>query len=110
MKRAWTEDGVQVENDYLRARGHTQQPHPPIWVGGNSKQAIRRAVTLGDGGMPMFTPAKYAGRRRTAAIETIDDLEAGVTTLCARVPASTCAQHVARMVQFGVELMPVIGG
>ena len=166
MKRAWSEDGVQVENDYLSARGHTQhprplqQPHPPIWVGGNSKQAIRRAVTLGDGWMPMFTPAKYAGRRRTAAIETVDELAArirlardeaaavgrttpfevaftplhlrhfgspeferqqfldhvgalrvaGVTTLCARVSASTCAEHVDRMAQFGAELMPLING
>jgi probable F420-dependent oxidoreductase len=166
MKRAWSEDGVVAETTYLRAQGHTQrprplqQPHPPIWVGGNSKQAIRRAVTLGDGWMPMFTPAKFAGRRRTAAIETVEQLadrirlardeaaligrtgpfevaftplhlrhfgepgfepqqfldhvgalrEAGVTTLCARLPASTCAQHVERLAAFGAELMPTITG
>jgi probable F420-dependent oxidoreductase len=26
-----------------------QRPHPPIWVGGNSRRAARRAVELGDG-------------------------------------------------------------
>ena len=29
-----------------------QQPHPPIWVGGNSRRAVRRAVELGDGWVP----------------------------------------------------------
>lgn len=29
-----------------------QRPHPPIYVGGNSKRAIRRAAELGDGWLP----------------------------------------------------------
>jgi probable F420-dependent oxidoreductase len=29
-----------------------QQPHPPIYVGGNSKRAIRRAVEFGQGWLP----------------------------------------------------------
>ncbi|HEX2276324.1 MAG TPA: LLM class F420-dependent oxidoreductase [Candidatus Tectomicrobia bacterium] len=29
-----------------------QKPHIPIWIGGNSKRAIRRAVALGDGWHP----------------------------------------------------------
>ncbi|WP_116996949.1 TIGR03619 family F420-dependent LLM class oxidoreductase [Desertimonas flava] len=29
-----------------------QQPHPPIWVGGNGRRAIRRAVELGQGWLP----------------------------------------------------------
>src|SRR5207237_10758789 len=29
-----------------------QQPHPPIYVGGNGKRAIRRAAELGDGWLP----------------------------------------------------------
>jgi probable F420-dependent oxidoreductase len=29
-----------------------QRPHPPIWVGGNTRRAARRAVELGDGWVP----------------------------------------------------------
>jgi probable F420-dependent oxidoreductase len=29
-----------------------QKPHPPIWIGGRSRRAIRRAVELGDGWHP----------------------------------------------------------
>jgi alkanesulfonate monooxygenase SsuD/methylene tetrahydromethanopterin reductase-like flavin-dependent oxidoreductase (luciferase family) len=62
--------------------GHTmlprpvQQPHPPVWVGGNSKRAIRRAVELGDGWMPMPNPRSLGTRRRSAPLETLDDLRA----------------------------------
>jgi alkanesulfonate monooxygenase SsuD/methylene tetrahydromethanopterin reductase-like flavin-dependent oxidoreductase (luciferase family) len=51
-----------------------QHPHPPIWVGGNSRRAIRRAVELGDGWIPFLNPASSARQRRTPAIESIEDL------------------------------------
>jgi probable F420-dependent oxidoreductase len=55
-----------------------QRPRPPMWVGGNSKRAIRRAVELCDGWMPMPNPKALVARRRSAALETVDDLAAGL--------------------------------
>ena len=39
-----------------------QQPHPPIWVGGNGVRAMRRAVTFADGwDAPYADPQMVAG-------------------------------------------------
>jgi probable F420-dependent oxidoreductase len=85
MKRAWTESGVTATGVHFDASaGHTMLPQPaqpggpPIWIGGNSKRAIRRAVDLADGWMPMPNPAKYAVRRRSPALESLDDVKAGI--------------------------------
>jgi probable F420-dependent oxidoreductase len=84
MTRAWTESGVVADGKHFSAKGHTmvprpvQQPHPPIWIGGNSRRAIRRAVDLAEGWMPMPNPAKYAERRRSPKLENLDDLKAGI--------------------------------
>jgi probable F420-dependent oxidoreductase len=82
IKRAWTESGVQMTGHHFEVRGHTmlprpvQSPHPPIWVGGNSKRAIRRAVDLADGWTPMPNPRALGARRRSAHLETVEELAA----------------------------------
>lgn len=80
IRRAWSEQGVQLSGEGFRARGNSmlprpvQRPGPPIWVGGNSRRAIRRAVELGDGWIPFPTAGIPPDRVRTAAIESLDDL------------------------------------
>ena len=80
MKRAWTGESVEGQGHGYRAVGNTmlpkpvQQPHPPIWVGGNAAAAIRRAATHAQGWSPFPLPAAYRGRTRTAAIESVEDL------------------------------------
>jgi probable F420-dependent oxidoreductase len=81
IRRALTESGVVQTGRHFSVVGNSmlprpiQQPHPPIWVGGNSRQAIRRAVERGDGWIPFATAGLSSKRIRTAAIESIEELE-----------------------------------
>lgn len=78
--RVWTQDAVAHAGPGYRSRGTTMrprpvsQPHPPIWVGGNSKRAIRRAVEKGQGWMPFPNPAAATRALKTPKLETIDEL------------------------------------
>jgi probable F420-dependent oxidoreductase len=80
IRAAWTGDGIELAGRGFEARGNrqrprpAQQPHPPIWVGGNSRRAIRRAVELGDGWVPF--PTRPDGERfvRTARLAGLADL------------------------------------
>ena len=77
MRRAWSQDGVAVESAAYRARGVTQLPHPepiPIWIGGNSTRAMRRAVEVGDGWSPFPNPPTAATAVKTPAITNLDEL------------------------------------
>jgi probable F420-dependent oxidoreductase len=54
FKALWTQDRPAFQGHYVRFKNiafepkPVQKPHIPIWIGGNSKRAIRRAVALGD--------------------------------------------------------------
>ncbi len=81
MKAAWSGDPLSLTGRHFEAQDNfalprpVQDPHPPIWIGGNSKRAIRRAVELADGWAPMPNPAQTAARRHSAALETLEDLK-----------------------------------
>ncbi len=84
LKRIWSEAGLSLAGRHFSASGNTalprplQLPHPPLWIGGNSRRAIRRAVELGDGWLPFPAPGKMAKRVGTAAMENEDDLARGL--------------------------------
>jgi alkanesulfonate monooxygenase SsuD/methylene tetrahydromethanopterin reductase-like flavin-dependent oxidoreductase (luciferase family) len=87
MKRAWTGESLDFEGRGFRAAGNrmlpvpVQKPHPPVWVGGNSRRAMRRAVEHAQGWSPFPIPARYSGRTRTDAIESMGDLGAKIAVL-----------------------------
>lgn len=63
MKGLWTRDEFSFEGAYHTAKRLSlrpkpvQSPHPPIWVGGSSMRAVRRAVELGDVWFPLHFAA-----------------------------------------------------
>jgi alkanesulfonate monooxygenase SsuD/methylene tetrahydromethanopterin reductase-like flavin-dependent oxidoreductase (luciferase family) len=59
LKLIWSEKDPSFRGKYFQfsnvhfSPGVVQKPHPPIWVGGESPRAIRRAAELGDGWFPI---------------------------------------------------------
>ena len=55
MKRLWTEDNVTHKGRFYNVENLTvgpkpiQKPHPPIWTGGGTEVALKRAGTWADG-------------------------------------------------------------
>ena len=59
FKELWTKEDPVFEGRYHRFRDikfapkPLQKPHPPIWVGGQTRRALERAGTLGDAWHPL---------------------------------------------------------
>ena len=87
IKAAWTQPVVTFQGRNFNASGilprplPVQQPHPPIWVGGNSERAIRRAAELGDGWSPFFAAGVLSKTARTAELNSVDDLKRRIESL-----------------------------
>ncbi len=65
-----------------------QQPHPPIWAGGNSVAAIRRAISHGDGWSPFPATPRTAAAVDTASMTDIAMLASAITRLHERAEAA----------------------
>ncbi|MCH8226079.1 MAG: LLM class F420-dependent oxidoreductase [Chloroflexi bacterium] len=59
FKELWTKDEPEFHGEHYQVSGvgfepkPVQKPHLPIWIGGHTGPAIRRAAQLGDGWMPI---------------------------------------------------------
>jgi probable F420-dependent oxidoreductase len=74
MKALWTEPRVTFDGEFWQLENAPmepkpfQKPYPPLWFGGASEPALRRAVRLGDGffGAGSSPTAKFAEQVQTA--------------------------------------------
>jgi probable F420-dependent oxidoreductase len=79
IRLAWSGEDVSYEGRHFRARGVRMRPlpvsgtGPPIWMGGNSTRAIRRAVELCQGWAP-FPSRGISRAAKTAELSGLDDL------------------------------------
>lgn len=94
LKAIWAGDDVSYDGRHFTARGITghprpvSQPHPPIWIGGNSARARQRVVEHGDGWCPFAAPAMVARTARTGALDTPELLAAAIDDLRVRLDAA----------------------
>jgi probable F420-dependent oxidoreductase len=93
IKAIWTGDDISYEGKHFSAKGITahprpvSQPHPPIWVGGNTGAARRRVAEKGDGWCPFAAPPALAQTARTASMDSVDALAEGIDDLRRRLDA-----------------------
>ncbi len=63
FRKLWTESPAEHSGEFyrfkaLRCEPHPiQKPHPPIWIGGHSRPALRRTAKYGDGWHPVGATA-----------------------------------------------------
>ena len=82
-RELWTKDSPRFEGKYVRFSDITflpkpvQKPSPPIWIGGESGPALRRAAALGDGWYPIGDNPKFP-------LDTLERYRDGVGRLRAR--------------------------
>jgi probable F420-dependent oxidoreductase len=87
IRAIWTGDDITFEGKHFSAKGITahprpvSEPHPPIWIGGNTGAARRRVAENGDGWCPFAAPPQLAQTARTAAMDSIEALAEGIDDL-----------------------------
>ncbi|MXW48620.1 MAG: LLM class F420-dependent oxidoreductase [Gammaproteobacteria bacterium] len=69
LRRLWREDAVTFKGDFDHLRGVGINPRPrqpiPLWLGGLSEVAMKRAARIADGWQPMIPPSEA---RKTASV------------------------------------------
>jgi probable F420-dependent oxidoreductase len=106
MKLAWTGEVVKHAGPGYQADGNrmlpapVQKPHPPIWVGGNSRLAARRAAAHGQGWSPFPVSPALGRQTRTASLESVEELAARIREMRAH------AERIARREPLDVIFIP----
>jgi len=86
MQLHWSGQPFSFEGRHFSARNIQALPAPrddrvPIWMGGNSDAALKRAARYADGWMPMTAPASVAQTARTRPVTNTEELRERLAAL-----------------------------
>jgi len=102
MRRCWEESEVTFAGEFWKLDRITVLPRPiqqpmPLWIGGNSEAAMRRAGRMGDGWIPSFiTPDQF----RVGVDKTL--------SFAAEAGREVPGDHFGTLVQFCVDRDPAV--
>ena len=92
IKTLWTEEVASYEGAFVSFREvqtaprPVRNPHPPIWVGGSSQAALRRAVLYGDGWHPINVRTDWVEAEGLPRLRKIADIEnRAMPAFCPRI-------------------------
>ena len=98
IRKSWASDVISYDGQYVSFKDvHTaprpaRSPHPPIWVGGSSDAALRRAVRYGNAWHPIRTRVKWLKDEGMPQLRRIAEAEGTpVPDLCPRL-SLRCAE------------------
>jgi alkanesulfonate monooxygenase SsuD/methylene tetrahydromethanopterin reductase-like flavin-dependent oxidoreductase (luciferase family) len=104
LRGVCTTEEFRYEGRHFTARGVTmspgpmQRPHPPVWIGGNGRNARRRVARFGQGWSPLIASAELAATTRMPAITSVAELAEAIKEMhdlvaaAGRDPASISVQ------------------
>ncbi|RBY84384.1 TIGR03619 family F420-dependent LLM class oxidoreductase [Blastococcus sp. TF02A-26] len=87
LRLAWTGEPVDRVGRHFTAAGAVSRPtpvatpRPPVWIGGNSRLTRRRVAALAEGWAPVPTNPAQVQRRKTAQLESLDQLAGWIREL-----------------------------
>jgi probable F420-dependent oxidoreductase len=94
MKQVWAGDDVSIETERYAAHGvravprPVSQPHPPLWVHGNSRWGLDFAARSADGWIGMVTTPQAVRTIRTHGIADLDALARRIDDLAVACDAA----------------------
>ena len=87
IRMAWAGGVVVKEGINFNAVGNEPRPiptlQPPIWIGGGSPAAIKRAALRGDGWSPFFAAPTMTAANQESGIQTVEQLAEAIKQIAA---------------------------
>lgn len=123
FKAVWTQDPVSFQGEFyqfnaLRCLPHpVQKPHPPIWIGGHSRPALRRVAKYGDGwhpvganpAVPLQAPEMQAKLQELWRLTEAEGRDPSTLTISYKAPLYDVTQSGEIDRQAGLERRPFSG-